>query len=315
MSKFPISKLEYAYTENGMEYIEDASKSFKYFLDKSLTIPLVLADGDINVKHWRKKANIDKSVISKVFGRSESVEHYNAKMRISLMKEIEYEIQYKTTKLVHRPTSSKVEYRLPTGQIADVAFFNKEGGLMLCVEVYHTHKKSIEDIIKFNNINVIVYEYNIERGTMSAISSGKVNEEREKRIRKGRSFVQRNKLRIKLLERGIERADSKRRKIWTEYYKLKEEYESFSDKRNKEVIRDIESTKKEIKFHKNGGYRFRFGNEIARCEKRNKDIRSEIKSLKDRITKIEESEKEIRGRIAREYKDERKIKSEISKAN
>ena len=245
--KFNINKLQYAYTKYGIEFIDDATKDFEYFLDKDMKVNLVLADGQKNVKHWRKKSNIDESTLRSVFGNSESIEHYNEKIRISLIKNFEHVLK-NGYKLVHKPKSSVTEYRLHTGQIVDVAFFDSYDVLMFCVEVFNTHRKSKNDIIKFNNVNAIVYEYDIHTKKMYPISAGAIGEKIRSRLKRGEVFIREIKARVQglrgrvtLLEKEYWELEDERRKSWSDYYKFKEEIE-FESERIEENIRYIKNS-------------------------------------------------------------------------
>lgn len=238
MNNFTIKKLKYAFTEYGISNIKQATKDFNYFLDKDLTIPLVLADGTHNVKHWRKKSNISNDVINSVFGKSESIEHYNEKIRLSLLRSFEIELSNGNI-IVHKPAYSKTEHRLETNQIVDIAFFDQDNNLSFCVEVFHTNKKTYKDIQKFNKVNTIVYEYNIDTKQIYPISAGLSNEKDLQRIRSGNIHIQRLNQRIQVLQRRIDllkkgnervyKTIKAKKKHWADYYKEEFEITGYHD--------------------------------------------------------------------------------------
>ena len=81
MIEFKIKELKIAYDSDSVPYtIEGATKQKDWYLDKENKIPLILADGDINIKHWRKSPNVSDDIIRNHFGNSESLSHYNTKM-------------------------------------------------------------------------------------------------------------------------------------------------------------------------------------------------------------------------------------------
>lgn len=195
MIKFDIKQLEYAYTIDGLASIREANKNNSYFLDDNLTIPLVYCRGNKVIPYWRKKSNISEVDLKRVFGSSESIQHYNEKIRLSTLKSF-------TCKLLgieYQFHSSKVEYRLiEINKTVDVAFFDKDGNIVLCIEVYYTNKKTTEDIDKFNKINVIIYEKRLQKGERGErcypISAGKVDfdgrEQLRSRIKGGYRYIQ-----------------------------------------------------------------------------------------------------------------------------
>lgn len=218
MINFDIKELEYAYTKDGLISIREANKNKLYFLDNNLTIPLIYCKGSKVVPYWRRKSNISEIDFKRVFGSSESIQHYNEKMRLSTLKSLTCDL----LGIEYQFHSSKVEYRLiEINKTVDVAFFDKDGNIVLCVEVYYTNKKTIEDIDKFNKIDVIIYEKRLQKGERSEscypISSGEINfngrKELRDRIKKGYRYIQKF--------RG-ENYVKRYKKLRKEYWKIKE---------------------------------------------------------------------------------------------
>ena len=219
--KFNISKLQYAYSSTGIVNISKANKQDNYFLDNKLTIPLVYCKGSVNVGYWRKKSNISELDLIRVFGNSESIEHYNKKMEIAEILSIEgsFGVKNKFKYIAH---SSKVEYYIKEiNKIVDVAFFDKDGDVLIYIEVFYKNKKTQEDIDKFNKLNVVVYEYDIQKERCYAISAGisypKEYSENRKRVVKGRGYIQKQREEI-----------NKFKKITEEYYEVKNRKQNLS---------------------------------------------------------------------------------------
>lgn len=237
MVKFDIKQLEYAYTKDGLAYIREANKDSEYFLNKQCTIPLIYCKGEKVVPYWRKKANISKEDLKEVFGSSESIQHYNEKMRLSTLKTFKCWI----LGFEYHFHSSEVEYRLiEINKTVDVAFFDKDGNIVLCIEVCYTNKKTQEDIDKFNESDIIIYEKRLQKGNKSErcypISAGKINfngrEELRARIKKGYRYIQ---------EFRAENYTKRYKELRKEYWEIKEQIKQTESliKSRKQQVRDV----------------------------------------------------------------------------
>ena len=303
---FKISKLKYAYTLKGIVNITNANKDEEYFLDEKLTIPLIFCSGDKNINHWRKKSNISENDLKMVFGNSESIEHYNKKMEIAENLYIDCNI----LGLRYKATSSKTEYYIKSiNKIVDVAFFDFSGNLLVCVEVYYTNKKTKKDIDKFNLLDIIVYEYDIQKRRCYPISAGTPEKEISRRILLGGAHIQRVSVgqqrdlrRNKYLKKGFKRIDEKIRKKWRCYYEFKEEIESRYSEYERRIKRFKE--RQEEKCNREcskvyDAFRERItGNET--------NIKREEETMFEYEKQIEESEN-----IERQYRRIREIRKEI----
>ena len=232
--EFKINCLQYAYTTKGLVNIDDADKFESYFLDKELSIPLTYCSGEKNVPYWRKVSNISAEELKRVFGNSESVEHYNKKIELASGLEL---TDYSYRKLMYKAHSSKTEYYIKEiNKIVDVALFDKDGELLICIEVYYTNKKTQKDIDKFNSLNIIVYEYDIQKNRCYPISAGESYQdeyyENRERINKSREYIQEQRKEIKRFKN-----------VPKEYYEIKEsiEFTKSEIKSQEEQIRYIES--------------------------------------------------------------------------
>lgn len=288
LSKFKIRKLEYAYTSKGVSHISIANKFNEYFLDRDMTIPLVFCSGDKNVNYWRRKSNISRSDMIKVFGNSESIEHYNKKMEIAnslTFFDDELNIKYKAH-------SAEVEYRLlAINKIVDVAFFDDDGNILICIEVFKTNKKNYSDIDKFNEENIIVYEYDLQKEKSYPISAGVSICEINKRIRRGDKIVQKILKRIKMLKKGYQRVDGKRKDKWRKYYKEVRAIE----RRVSEIRKYEEERRDRIKEGVYNKFRERFRDVYEKISREDKTIQK----LHERSDKAGEAIKELRYRISR----------------
>lgn len=311
MKRFKLKSLKYAYTKHGIADIRIANKKEEYFLDEQLTIPLVFCSGEKNVDYWRKESNISMLELNRVFGKSESIEHYNKKMEIANNKTfIDNNLG-----LVFKADYAKTEYYLKDiNKIVDIAFFDSSDNILLCIEVFHTNRKTSEDIDKFNQLDIIVYEYDIQKGGCYPISAGNISTEESEsikdRVRKGRIYVQRIRKEIMLLERkiifykkGIKRADNKRKKKWRSYYKTIDTVEFLSS-----ALDPIQEQRREILLLEQGIREVR--ESIKGTEKKKPTIGGDI--FKSECINLEGEIKIVQGDISKEEREELSIREEIN---
>ncbi len=314
--EFKLNNLEYAWVGNELRHIASGNKSDKYFLDEDLTIPLVFCKGVKIKSYWRKEPNIDDSVIRDFFGSSESVEHYNKKIELSKSLELQF------GKHLIIGNSSKVEYRVKSiNKIIDLIFLDKNGDILVGIEVLCTNKKTYKDIKKFNEVKFPIYEYNINTGEVYPISSGCTNTEEIKvlsrqvreietsisenkpRLIRGKRILFRQQNRIKALERGIKRVDNKRKKIWRDYYKFKETAEYLSDEGFDKVIQQQDSIITS------------FQNKIKEYRGKPEEHRllEEIMGIEKDIERTERESRILQGSIAKENRREYNLREEFRK--
>ena len=242
---FKISCLEYAYTSNGLVNIDSANKSDSYFLDKELSIPLIYCSGEKNIPYWRKVSNISAEDLKRVFGGSESIEHYNKKIEISQNLYIEDSFGFKKW-FKYSAHSSKVEYYIKEiNKIVDVAFFDEDGEVFIYIEVFYKNKKTQADIDKFNKLNVVVYEYDIQKRRCYPISAGISYKEQyykdRERIANSRKYIQTQRKEIK-----------KFKAVSKEYYEIKRGVQNLKARINskREQIEVFEDKTKELDLNK-----------------------------------------------------------------
>jgi hypothetical protein len=314
--EFKLNNLEYAWVGNELRHIASGNKSDKYFLDEDLTIPLVFCKGIKIKSYWRKEPNIDDSVIRDFFGSSESVEHYNKKIELSKSLELQF------GKHLIIGNSSKVEYRVKSiNKIIDLIFLDKNGHILVGIEVLCTNKKTYKDIKKFNEVKFPIYEYNINTGEVYPISSGCTNTEEIKvlsrqvreietsisenkpRLIRGKRILFRQQNRIKAIEKGIKRLDNKRKEIWRDYYKFKEAAEYLSDEGYDKVIREKDENISS------------FRDEIKEYGEQQEELRliQNIKVVKKNISIFHKESRILQGNIAAENRREYNLREEFRK--
>jgi hypothetical protein len=325
--EFKLNNLKYAWVGNKLRHIVSGNKSDKYFLDENLTIPLVFCKGVKIKSYWRKEPNVDDSVIRDFFGSSESVEHYNAKIKISIENTFSYidyvyDGSYREVPISFVGKSSQVEYMVKEiNKFIDVVLFDENNKPLIGIEVLCTNKKTDEDIKKFNKVNFPIYEYNINTEESYPISAGNTDTEQirilSEQIRhyeesinkdkpnliKGESILGRQQGGIKRLEKGIKRLDERRRKEWREYYKIKETAEYLSDEGFDKVIREqdriIASFQNKIKEY--------------RGKREEHRLLEEIMGIEEEVERTERESRIIQSELAKENRREFELREELRK--
>jgi len=194
IGKYKIESLDFAYNENNeVVTIKDAVKNTPYFLYEDKETELIVAEGTINVKHFRTKSNSDNYI-------NESPEHYNAKMKIV---EDGYFI-YRDAKIV--PFRVVCEKQIFKGKRPDITFYNEDNSILCVIEVFKTCRKTEEDIKQFTKENITVYEYNINIGATKCISYSSEVRATIKRERKIQEEMEHDR-QIVILNREIEKLE------------------------------------------------------------------------------------------------------------
>lgn len=245
IGKYKIESLDFAYNENNeVVTIKAAVKNTPYFLYEDKETELIVAEGTINVKHFRTKSSSDNHI-------NESPEHFRAKRKIV---EDGYFI-YRDAKIV--PFRVVCEKQIFKGKRPDITFYNEDNSILCVIEVFKTCRKTEEDIKQFTKENITVYEYNINIGATKCISCSSEVRATIKRERKiqvklehDRQIVILNR-EIEEIERRVERTkleileqESKSRKpnIKQEIGELEREF-TFE---TKEEIEEVEGLKRQI---------------------------------------------------------------------
>lgn len=328
-----IRKLESAYSDKSVvTYIDYAQKGETYYFDDNLTIPLLVADGKINVKHFRRHPKVDIELIRDVIGSSESPEHFNAKRKILNEKSVNI------NGTIIKGHSAEEEVRFPkTNNIVDVVLYDSKGEVLLGVEVCYKNKKSKEAINKLNKLNINIYEKNItdikqsrflclyggfcdrdnnnnggsefvsKKTNVSSIQQEIRELEEEsrkdsKRIKEGREFLHTQQADINRLEKeirfGVEGSQRRvERDIEFTEGKIKNVEEDI--KYTESYIKDVEGRIAEVRaFTDKGDRREMYKRELKSYEDRNATLRATIKRTYDKYDKenreIQRKDKDIR---------------------
>jgi len=240
IGKYKIESLDFAYNENNeVVTIKNAVKNTPYYLYENKETELIVAEGTINVKHFRTKSSSDNHI-------NESPEHFRAKRKIV---EDGYFI-YRDAKII--PFRVVCEKQIFKGKRPDITFYNEDNSILCVIEVFKTCQKTQEDIKQFKKENITVYEYNINNGTTECISYSRINKKGLDEHIQIHTKLEDNR-RIEAFRKDIEKA---KRNI--EQYSIGEvvsesqtEY-TFNrlSKRNPDIEREIEEVEREINVFK-----------------------------------------------------------------
>lgn len=293
MEKLEIKNLEYAYCEEGITPISIASKDGTYYLDKERTIKLtvideyVRQDGVSVVKHYKRHASTTEQAIADYIRSNESIEHLNAKRRILS----DCSVTINGCPIKAHSVALEVRFEA-VNRIVDAVLYDSEGGILLAVEVYHTHRKSKEDIEKLKELNIPIYEQDINDTRRSkficfgaSASAFKGLEEEEQALRRrterARGIVSGDLGRYQELRER----DTKRRAKCKSY---------FSDKETaKQLERDISTARERIEDFRSGRTTERECEEIKQrieyYNRRAQEAARQIGDIKRAIEQIKES--------------------------
>jgi len=286
-----IKDLKLAYNERGvLTLLEYAEKGQDYYLDEGLTIPLLIAEGSVNRKHFRRFPNIDVQVIRDYFGSSESIEHLNAKRQILYSKSIQI------GSVIIQGHTAKDEVRfLDTNNIIDVVLYDEKGNVLLGIEVYHTNKKDKESISKLNKLNINIYEQDIndEKGSRFICYARSNDYDNTTNDSRGESFCPRTQ--ATLNEEAVSKYEEQLREL--------QETDRTNRERLKESRKPISRLRKDIKaevIRIAEGYEQIRDQEQGIYSEEGRRIAWDIEDIEDRIKRIRKWTKETKEEIRRE---------------
>ena len=152
-------KYSYAYDKKGeILSATECEKNETYFADYNLTVKLVKAEGE--QRQYLRLAN--NNIFSDIGGgnsQGESEEHFNAKMKIVK------DGGYYDTKFDQFITAYKLIPEFKQGnKKPDISCYDENDNLIMCIEIFCTHKKSEQDIEELRKLNVPVIEIDIKNG-------------------------------------------------------------------------------------------------------------------------------------------------------
>jgi hypothetical protein len=267
-----LRELKYAYSPSGEIISIDCASKRPYFLDKEQSIELIYIESykrknGISVSsHFKRRYDSDSPQIKDFIG-GESIEHLNAKRAIVEAKAI------KINDTIIQGAKAIEEVRFPeTGNIIDVVLYDNLNEPILGVEIYHTHKKSNEDIDKLTTLKIPVYEIDInEEGRGNFLCTGDGADEHRTPIKK----------RIR---------DASNRKSELEV----------NNQRCKLLREEIEGIEEQLRLLRVGGTSAltrRIREQYIRYEKRVENARDGLEPIRRRLKEYREREQELRGKI------------------
>lgn len=150
-----MSELKYYYLfdKNGvLTHIDKAIKGETYYYEHS-KIEFIVRDGDINRKHFALKNTINFLSFG---GGGESIEHYNAKMKIA--NELTYfDDIFDTDIYFHKVISEKkINNKIP-----DLSCYDENDNLVMAIEIFYSNKKTEIDILELKKLGIPIVEIDI----------------------------------------------------------------------------------------------------------------------------------------------------------
>lgn len=152
-------KYEYLFNSDGkLTHHSEAIRLNEYSLYPGEVLDYIYKEGEQRQYFALKKVSnnpFEEITLKKIGG--ESIEHYNAKMKIA------YEKKYFDTIFQQWIEFDSViaEKQQDGNKRPDLSCYDSNGNLILCIEIYFTNSKSLEDIEKLKNIKVPIVEIDI----------------------------------------------------------------------------------------------------------------------------------------------------------
>ena len=217
------NKWPHAYTINGSKVqIEDAIKGIEYFNFRGE--PMILKDGDIKVKHFAVKSEMDLD--RRISARYEKGTNHDL-----LIDEIRKLKVFDIEEFSFHPSGFVTEKMTTGNYIPDITFYDQYGDILCIVEVVVTHKCEADKIEYLKQNNILTIELIYDR-----------DEEDYKNYKRVKIFGS------KELENFRRSRDMALRKF-SEVQKIRKQFEEFREQsdRNKELYKhEIESLQREV---------------------------------------------------------------------
>ena len=257
-------KYEYLFNElNEITHFTTAIKGNKYRLYPDAPLEYIFRQGEVNTPHFSLKSSNPFAVVNNnsVGGTGESVEHYNAKMKIA------YELKYYDTIFEQWIEFDKVipEFSHSIKKRPDLSCFDKENNLVCCIEICFTNAKSPIDIEKLKELKVPIIEIHIK------------NENKSKHIILP-ALLESNK-------REYTELKGTQREIYTNQQQLKREYNSTAEQCQtglSKIVEEVRIFESEIE-----------RKTTKRTERINVWLQKRIDKVKRRINTIKTTESEL----------------------
>lgn len=153
-------KYSYAYDKKGeILSATECEKNETYFADYNLTVKLVKAEGEQRQYLRLANNNVFADIGRGGNSQGESEEHFNAKMKIVK------DGGYFDTIFDQFVSANKLIPEFKQGnKKPDISCYDENNNLVMCIEIFHTHKKSEKDIEELRKLNVPVIEIDIKNG-------------------------------------------------------------------------------------------------------------------------------------------------------
>lgn len=273
-------KYEYLFNElNEITHFTTAIKGNKYRLYSDAPLEYIFRQGEVNTPHFSLKSSNPFAEVNNnsVGGSGESVEHYNAKMKIA------YELKYYDTIFEQWIEFDKVipEFSHTIKKRPDLSCFDKENNLVCCIEICFTNAKSPIDIEKLKELKVPIIEIDIK------------NDNKSKHIILP-TLLESNK-------REYTELKGTQREIHTNQQQLKREYNSTAEQCQTGLSKIVE----EVKIFENEVER----KTTTRTERINIWLQKRLNKVKSRIETINTAKSEF----ARVESELQRTKNEINK--
>lgn len=217
-------KIQYAYKDDKLYNVNDPEIKTGdkcYWVDCGKKYEVYPAKGEKQRAHFRCMPGV---VIDANRAFHKDCQYYLQETKCI---ELEYAIIEASEVLLEHEAANRIKQEIPNySMIPDVLFLDDQGNIMCILEVWYTHKKSLEDLEKIKQYKIITFELKYETDYQKHTSFEGLYDAAESRIERGYKHLREQSEEIKKISREITKKDKRElelRELEHKFYALVKE--------------------------------------------------------------------------------------------
>jgi len=204
-------KIQYAYKDDKLYNVNDPEIKTGdkcYWVDCGKKYEVYPAKGEKQRAHFRCMPGV---VID-----ANRAFHKDCQYYLQETKTIEFDevIIEASEVLLEHEAANRIKQEIPNySMIPDVLFLDDEGNIMCILEVWYTHKKSIEDIEKIKQYKIITIELKYETDYKNFTTVKRLYDAAEPRLNRATEFIYQQQQEIERINREIREKDKRNHEL------------------------------------------------------------------------------------------------------
>ncbi len=217
-------KIQYAYKNDKLYHVDNPEIKTGdkcYWVDKGKMYEVYPAKGEKQRAHFRCMPGV---VIDANRAFHKDCQYYLQETKCI---ELEYAIIEASEVLLEHEAANRIKQEIPNySMIPDVLFLDDQGNIMCILEVWYTHKKSLEDLEKIKQYKIITFELKYENDYQKYTDIEGLYLGTEHRLNRATEFIYQQQQDIERINREIREKEKRKhelRELEQEFYALVKE--------------------------------------------------------------------------------------------